>query len=285
MKTTTNYLILNQACADLLITVGGLLDVIWLRYISMYGLWFGGLLGLITCHVFQASLFIPHFFSVWILTTIAVDRFYAVSRPLQPSPVSRHLKKTIVLFWVWCGASSINFLIKINFEKIDGSYHCDVDSYYSGDWKTIDIISLILNLFAPLVLIAVLYTIVCLKLWSREVPGEGTNQSEGQAEAVKAARKVTWMMIVVVLLYTVCWIPYSLLLLIQSLGYIQMSWSLSYLFVWFTLAYSGLNPYIYFVFSQKFRNCFKDLFGNCLRKLNIHSFLPFRSRSVELARI
>ena len=285
MKTTTNYLILNQACADLLITLLGLLDIIEFRYISQDGLWFGGLLGLITCHVSEASMFILHFFSVWILATIAVDRFYAVSRPLESSPLSRHLKKTIMLLWVWCSVSSISFLISINFEKLDGSYYCDFNSFYLGDPKTIDIISLTLNVLAPLVLIVVLYTIVCIKLWSREVPGEGTSQNEGQAEAVKVAKKVTWMMIVVVVLYTVCWIPLSFLLIIQSFGYIQKSWSLLYPFFWFTLAFSGLNPYIYFGFSQKFRNCLKDLFGNCLRKLNIHSFLPFRSQSVELERI
>ena len=37
----------------------------------------------------------------------------------------------------------------------------------------------------------VLYTIVCLKLCSRKVSGEGNNQNEEQAAALKIVRKVT----------------------------------------------------------------------------------------------
>ncbi|CAH3022746.1 unnamed protein product, partial [Porites evermanni] len=54
-----------------------------------------------------------------------------------------------------------------------------------------------LNFFLPLLLITALYAAVCITLWSREVPGEGANQNAQQAEAMKTARKVTQMMIVV----------------------------------------------------------------------------------------
>ena len=59
----------------------------------------------------------------------------------------------------------------------------------------------ILKIFLPFLLIVVLYTIVCLKLWSRQVPGEGANQDERQAEDIKTAKKVTWMMIAVVVFF------------------------------------------------------------------------------------
>ena len=279
MKTTTNYLILNQACADLCVALAGLLEITLLRFASRHRLWFGGLMGLISCIAFQATLFTAHTFSVWILTTIAVDRFYAVTRPLRLSPLSRHFKKTIALLWICCSASTV--LVDINYENLEASYYCDINSFYQNDFNIVDIIRLTLNVFTPLLLTAVLYTIVCVKLWSREIPGEGTNQNEAQAEALKVAKQVTRMMIVVVVLYTVCWVPSSLLLMIKSFGYIQMSWDVTYFLLWLTLAYSGLNPYIYLTFSQKFRNGFKELFGNCSRKLKI----PFRSQSIEMEQI
>lgn len=76
MKTTTNYLILNQACGDLYRT---LVELINIAFRSMGNKWFGGFLGLITCKLFLANLFLPTIFSVWILAVIAVDRFYAVT--------------------------------------------------------------------------------------------------------------------------------------------------------------------------------------------------------------
>ena len=93
MKTTTNYLILNQACADLYRTLMESLHILSYR---IGGRWFGGTLGLITCKLLLANLFIPTTFSVWILPTIGVDRFYAVSRPFRSSPLSLHFKKIIL---------------------------------------------------------------------------------------------------------------------------------------------------------------------------------------------
>ena len=99
MKTTTNYLILSQACADLTITIAEMMDVI--HYSSMNSLWFGGLFGLITCNLCLLMLFCPAIFSVWILTTIAIERFYAVAQPLRSSPISKHLKKIIFFLLVF----------------------------------------------------------------------------------------------------------------------------------------------------------------------------------------
>ena len=94
MKTTTNYLILNQACADLYRTV---MEITHILYHRIAYRWPEGILGQITCKLFLANLFIPTNISVWILATIAVDRFYAVSRPLRSTPLSLHFKKVMVL--------------------------------------------------------------------------------------------------------------------------------------------------------------------------------------------
>ena len=96
---TTNYLIINQASADIFISSAELTNVI--HYSLGGGLWLEGTLGLITCKMFIAILFSPTHFSVWILAAIAVDRFYAVTRPLRLSPVSHHLKKIILFLWAW----------------------------------------------------------------------------------------------------------------------------------------------------------------------------------------
>ena len=204
MKTTTNYLVLNQACADLIITVAEGMNVI--HYSLMENSWLGGHLGLITCKVFPAVVFSSHMFSIWVLATIAVERFYAVTRPLRSSPVSQHLKKIILLLWALCLATPSNFLQNVNFKALNDSYYCDISTVLQ-EWTIFNIITGGLLAFIPFLIIATLYTKVCLKLWSRQVPGEGSSQTAQQAEAVKTARKVTLMMIAVVVLYIVCWLP------------------------------------------------------------------------------
>ena len=280
MKTTTNYLILNQACTDLVITMAEIMTAI--HYSFMDKIWLGGLFGLITCKMFQAILFTAPAFSTWILAAIAVDRFYAVTRPFRLSPLSQNLKKIILVLWAWSFALTITFVIgSESFKQIHHSVYCTA----TNEWTLTHFLAFTLDVFLPLIMTVVLYTIVCLKLWSREVPGEGPNQNEQQVEAIKIARKVTIMMVVVVAFYVVCWFPMFISILLNYVYHVELGNSFSLFFVWLTLFYSGFNPYIYLVFSQNFRNGFKSTFRRFLIKINVSDVISFRSQSVELEQI
>ena len=160
-------------------------------------------------------------------------------------------------------------------------------------WTEFSLTSLVLNVVVPLVAIIILYTIICLKLWARKVPGEGANQNERQVEAIKTAKKVTRMMIAVVVLYKLCWLPYFIIMLMSLIKGESHSMITSdpptgniylYLFIlWLTFAYSAVNPFVYLTFNQKFRNGFKHLYKNFLTKPR--GILPFRSQNVELEQI
>ena len=288
MKTTTNYLIVNQACADILVTTMELLNDITYYFEDK---WFEGIIGIITCKLLRASPFILPVFSVWILVAIAVDRFFAVTRPFQVSPLSRHFKKTVVFLWVWSAVSAANILALIGLVKEKTSDFCEtVEKVYYG-WREFFLTSLVLNVVVPLVAIIILYTIICLKLWARKVPGEGANQNERQVEAIKTAKKVTRMMIAVVVLYELCWLPFFI---IMSMSLIRGESPLksdphtgnihsNFFILWLTVAYSAINPFVYLTFNQKFRSGFKHLYKDCLTKPR--GIFPFRSQNVELEQI
>ena len=278
MKTTTNYLIVNQACADLFISSAELANAVHLSWTG--SLWFGGILGQLTCKMFISLLSSPAHFSVWILATIAADRFYAVVLPLRLSLIPRHFKKIILFFWAWSFAFSTNYLAKESLKTVDQSHYCDLTGIV-GEWNAFNIIAFTLNVFLPLFIITVLYTFVCRKLWSREVPGEGINQNEQQAEAAKTARKVIRMMIVVVVLYVLCWFPLYITILSHFVSHVQPKEDL-FLFVNFlTVCYSGLNPYVYLTLSKNFRIGFKKLFRKCLGKVRALNVISFQLQSVE----
>ena len=278
MKTTTNYLIINQAFADLLITTSHLVNSFSPYSFALGSRWFGGLLGQITCKLFAAILYFSPFFSIWILVAIAVDRYYAITRPFQISPLSRHFKKIIVLICAWSVVSStdvlVNELLVLNKEH----YYCN----FMTNWVIFQIIVAAMNSILPLLIMAVLYTIVCHRLWSREIPGEGSNENQGQAEAMKTAKKVTNMMIVILLLFLLCYFPYCVCVALHNWSNIAMASSFFLFILWLPCAYSGINPYIYLTFSQNFHNAFKRVFGNCFRKIKIRNVFLFRSQSFEL---
>ena len=288
MKTTTNYLIVNQACADILVTTTESLNDITYYFEDK---WFEGILGIITCKLLRASPFILPVFSVWILVAIAVDRFFAVTRPFQVSPLSRHFKKTVVFLWVWSAVSAADVLALIGLREEEAYDFCETgDRVYYG-WREFSLTSLVLNVVVPLVAIIILYTIICLKLWARKVPGEGANQNERQVEAIKTAKKVTRMMIAVVVLYELCWLPFFI---IMSMSLIRGESPLkndphtgnihsNFFILWLTVAYSAINPFVYLTFNQKFRSGFKHLYKDCLTKPR--GIFPFRSQNVELEQI
>ena len=279
MKTTTNYLILNQACADLYRT---LMESLHILLYLMGGRWFGGIVGLITCKLFLANMFIPAIFTIWILPTTAVDRFYAVIRPFRSSPLSRHFKKIILISWSWSVVCSIEVSVRGSLEKSKQDYFCDTINLLQKQ-IAFYLLTVSLNVVLPLFITAVLYIIVCHKLWSREEPGEGTNQNQRQAEAIKTARKVTRMMITVVILYMLCFFPFFVGSSLYHFDYEQDESDLIFLLLFLiAFAYSGLNPYVYLTFNQKFRNGFKSLFGNCLSKITFPNIVFFRSQSVDL---
>ena len=104
LKTTTNCLIMTQAYADLLITFIALPFFLYHRMMKI--LWFGGVLGFITCKMTLAAVFSVPQFSVLMLVMIAVDHFYAVLLPLRQSPISKHLKMIAILL-LWSSAWSL----------------------------------------------------------------------------------------------------------------------------------------------------------------------------------
>ena len=104
LKTTTKCLIMTQAYADLLITFIALPFFLYHRMMKI--LWFGGVLGFITCKMTLAAVFSVPQFSVLMLVMIAVDHFYAVLLPLRQSPISKHLKMIAILL-LWSSAWSL----------------------------------------------------------------------------------------------------------------------------------------------------------------------------------
>ena len=166
---------------------------------------------------------------------------------------------------------------KRHLETKKESYLCHTHSplkYSNG--KELNVISLTLAVVIPMTLLAVLYTRICIKLWSRQAPGEGASQNQRQLQVIVTAKKVTRMMIAIVVLFVICWVPFYVIMALLHLGFVQnkaVRFS-----VWLSVSFSSINPYVYFAFSAYFRDGLKHLFGN------IHIFPP-RSERIELQQI
>ena len=57
----------------------------------------------------------------------------------------------------------------------------------------------------PLTITAVIYFLICRKLWLRKIPGNVTTTNRAAAE--KSKRKVVRLLVVIVLVFAICWFP------------------------------------------------------------------------------
>ena len=68
------------------------------------------------------------------------------------------------------------------------------------------------------------------------------------------------------------------------MGHFQLNGDFLLFIIWLTVAYSALNPYVYFIFSQHSRNGLQTMFINFLGMMTICNIniRPFRNQNIEL---
>ena len=117
--------------------------------------------------------------------------------------------------------------------------------------------------YIPLVLIAILYLAILFKLKSQKIPGEqSVNAREQRA---KRERNVLKMSIAIVLVFAICWLPFTvswLLILYKTDGTMTFScafWHFRSISVFLAYSNCAINPCICFIFSGNYRQGLKNL--------------------------
>lgn len=107
----------------------------------------------------------------------------------------------------------------------------------------------------PLVLISGLYLVMLCRLWKSNL-----NQSK---ESRRGKRRVTRLVIIVVVCFATLWLPIQLILLLKSLGLYKAETSFTIALQIFAqvLAYisSCINPLLYAFLSENFRKSFRKV--------------------------
>ena len=119
----------------------------------------------------------------------------------------------------------------------------------------------IVFIYLPIVLLAMLYSNIHVKLRSQEHPGEQSTNAEEQR--TRTNESVLKMAIAIVLGFVMCWVPFTVTLLLQMFAWdFSVPCSVVH-YVTFTtfLAYTNcvINPLICITFSSKYRQGLKRL--------------------------
>jgi len=265
MRKPINFLIVSMAMSDLLYPI-------FLIPMSIQGLYveswmIGGPLGQATCKLVYFLTHASGLVSILSMVQIAVDRFGAVVFPFRSPPISSKLCPFFILStWIIATVVGSPFLFAMKLVEYPGGLECKMlwNEVFgeSFSFKNYFVAFSVVSIFIPLVLIAILYIIIFLKLKSQKITGEQSANIEAEQRRQRE-RNVLKMAIAIVLGFVVCWLPFIIMfLLLFFASNIVMSSSFQYFISFAFLMLSAncaINPCMCFIFSSNYREGLKTL--------------------------
>ncbi|XP_054730224.1 allatostatin-A receptor-like [Anastrepha obliqua] len=257
MRSTTNLLIINLAISDILFVI---FCVPFTATDYVLPEWpFGNL----WCKFVQYMIVVTCHCSVYTLVLMSFDRFLAVVHPVTSMSLrtEHNAMLAIVCAWVLIVTSAIPVALahSVRLYYFKGrNYTACVFSTEEEGWSLVGFqISFFMSSYlAPLTLICFLYVGMLARLW-RSAPG-----CKPSAESRKGKRRVTRMVVIVVLAFAICWLPIHVILVLKALDrYPGTPLSVMVQIVSHVLAYTSscVNPILYAFLSDNFRKAFRKI--------------------------
>lgn len=129
--------------------------------------------------------------------------------------------------------------------------------------KVLDTCTFLVGYIVPVLVVSLSYTRTIKFLWTAVDPLDGMSESK------RAKRKVTKMIIIVTVLFCICWLPYHVVILCYLYGdfpFNQTTYAFRLLSHCMAYANSCVNPIVYALVSKHFRKGFKKVFSCLLSK-------------------
>ncbi|NWQ95355.1 GPR83 protein, partial [Burhinus bistriatus] len=262
MHSATSLFIVNLAVADIMIT---LLNTPFTLARFVNSTW---IFGKGMCHVSRFAQYCSLHVSALTLTAIAVDRHQVIMHPLKPRISTAKGVIYISVIWIMATCFSLPHAIYqklFTFEYSEEVTRClclpDFPEPADLFWKYLDLTTFILLYVLPLLIISAAYMTVAKKLWLRNVIGDVT--TEQYFALRKKNKKTIKMLMLVVILFAVCWFPLNCYVILLSSRTIHTNNALYFAFHWFAMSSTCYNPFIYCWLNDSFRSELKALLNIC----------------------
>ena len=269
IRKSINYFIANMAMSDLL------LPIFWLPW-RLSELQYndnswsiGGQFRQALCKMVPFFSYVSIAVSVQNLILIAVDRFGAVVFPLRSPLIRSKLRSFFILAtWIVAVAFSSSYLFfAFDLFKYQGETGC-VERWVkafgeSSSFTGFTVAFFIGFIYLPVLLLAILYSIILIKLKTQAHPGEQSANTQQQQN--KRNRNVLQLSITIVTVFVLCWLPYTTNFFIIQTGSIHLSCGFRLYFdvtLCMTSSYCAINPLICFIFSSNYRQGLKRLINS-----------------------
>ncbi|XP_068436033.1 growth hormone secretagogue receptor a [Clinocottus analis] len=284
MRTTTNLYLCSMAVSDLLIFLCMPLD---LYRMWRYRPWrFGAAL----CKLFQFVSESSTYSTILSITALSVERYLAICFPLRAKALvtKRRVRALILILWTvsLCSAGPVFVMVGVERDGappppgfLSGANESDSSLEAGGDTRECTMTHYAVEsglmgamvwlnsvfFFMPVFCLTVLYSLIGRRLWRRD---RETSSSSRVAHRDKSNRQTIKMLVVVVLAFVLCWLPFHVGRYVHFRSLDAPSPLLSVLseycnlvsVVLFYLS-AAINPILYNTMSWKYRRAAARLFG------------------------
>ncbi|XP_043909735.1 kiSS-1 receptor [Protopterus annectens] len=265
MRTVTNFYIANLATTDIIFLV---CCVPFTAMLYPLPSWiFGEFMCKFVNYIQQVSVQA----TCITLTAMSVDRWYVTVYPLRSLRQRTPRVAAAVSLGIWIGSFLVSIPVPMYHKIMTGCWfgpqtYC-TEAFPSITHEKAFILYNFLAVFLlPLVTICICYTAMLYQMGHPTVePVDNNHQIQLLTERSEAIRaKISRMVAVMVLLFTICWGPIQLYILFQAFGTsFQKNYYTYKVKIWahcMSYTNSSVNPIVYAFMGANFRKAFKKVF-------------------------
>ncbi|XP_030756692.1 pyrokinin-1 receptor-like [Sitophilus oryzae] len=286
MHTATNYYLFSLAVSDMLLLISGLPP-------EMYRIWSPNtyIFGQILCSLQGFSAETSANATVLTITAFTVERYLAICHPFRSHKMSKLSRCVRVIIIIWSIALALAIPQAAQFgidETVENGEKC---TQCTVVWNIFDHAfeaSTIVFFVIPMVIITVLYILIGRQLKQSTAKRPSLTQHNSNSTSAgystynndiarrrrqtQAQNRVVKMLIAVVAAFFICWAPFHTQRLVavylaSASPETQEKYYYPYLYLVYTsgvLHYVStcINPLLYHIMSNKYRNAFKKTFHN-----------------------
>ncbi|KAK7907482.1 hypothetical protein WMY93_016094 [Mugilogobius chulae] len=255
LRTHLNYILVNLAVANLLVSTVGSFTCFFCfacRYM---------ILGTLGCKIEGFTATIGGMVSLWSLAVIAFERWMVVCKPLGNFMFKEsHAIACCAMTWVCALAAAVPPLVGWSRYIPEGlQCSCGPDWYTTNNKYNNETYVMYLFCFC----FAIPFTTICFcysqLLFTLKSAAKAQAES---ASTQKAEREVTRMVVIMVVGFLVCWMPYaSFALWVVSNRGESFDLRICTIPSVFSKASTIYNPFIYILLNKQFRSCIKQMLG------------------------
>nr|XP_032818534.1 pineal opsin isoform X2 [Petromyzon marinus] len=248
LRQPLNYVLVNLAAADLLVSaIGGSVSF----FTNIKGYFFLGV------HACVLEGFAVTYFGVvalWSLALLAFERYFVICRPLGNFRLqSKHAVLGLAVVWVFSLACTLPPVLGWSSYRPSMIGTTCEPNWYSGELHDHTFILMFFStcFIFPLAVIFFSYGKLIQKL------KKASETQRGLESTRRAEQQVTRMVVVMILAFLVCWMPYATFsIVVTACPTIHLDPLLAAVPAFFSKTATVYNPVIYIFMNKQFRDCF-----------------------------